>query len=86
MFYFHIFNLFAYLNTVVAGSNSTILDFNVWRRMSELALCVGTRALLALELPAHLQLQPAAILLVQHRVHVQHGDRGRPHVAREGHD
>ena len=75
-----------YLNTVVAGRNPAALDLHVGGGMGELALAVRPGALLSLVLAADLQLQPTGILLVQHRVHVQHGDRGRAQVAREGHD
>ena len=43
-------------------------------------------SLLSLELPADLELEPAAVLLVE-QTDVQHGDGGRTlHVAWVGHD
>lgn len=41
--------------------------------MGELAVGVGPCALLPLVLPAHLELQPARVLLVQEGRHVEHG-------------
>ena len=66
----------AYLNTVIAGGDPPILHLHIERRVGELALGVGTRALLALELAADLQLQPPRVLLVEQRAHVEHGDGG----------
>jgi len=47
------------LDAVVAGGDSTILHLHVGRGVSKLTLGVGTRAFVPLELPAHLQLEPA---------------------------
>lgn len=44
--------------------------------MCEFALGVGPCALVALEFPAHLQLQPPRIFDVQEVVHVEHGHVG----------
>lgn len=54
-----------YLDTVVAGGDPSVLHLDVSRRMSELALRVGPGALVALELPTDLQLQPPRVLAVQ---------------------
>ena len=55
--------------------------------MGKLALRVGARALLTLELAADLQLEPARVLLVEKGADVEHGDgAGRAHVGRVGHD
>lgn len=54
-----------YLDTVVAGGHPSVLHLDVSRRMGELALRVGPGALVALELPANLQLQPPRVLAVQ---------------------
>lgn len=62
------------LNTVIAGCNSPVLNFNIWWRMSKLALSIRASALLPLVLPTHLQLQPPAVLLVQEGAHVEHGE------------
>jgi len=73
------------LNTIVAGGHPPVLHLNVGRWVSKLALRVRSRALLPLELPAHLQLQPARVLLVQQRRHVEHGQHLRVHVGGVGH-
>lgn len=65
--------LLSYLNTVIAGCHPTVLDLDVGGRMGELAVGVGPCALLPLVLPAHLELQPARVLLVQEGRHVEHG-------------
>lgn len=54
-----------YLNTVVARGHASVLNFDVCRRMCELALGVRAGTFVALVLPAYLQLQPARILAVQ---------------------
>lgn len=59
------------LDRVVASRDATILYLDVGWRMGELALRVGPRALVALKLPANLELKPAGILHV-HQV-VYHG-------------
>ena len=48
-----------YLDGIVAGDDTSVLHFDVGRRMGELALAVRARALAALKLAAHLQLQPS---------------------------
>jgi len=48
-----------YLDAVVAGGDSPILHLHVGWGVSELALGVRPRAFVPLELPAHLQLEPA---------------------------
>ena len=53
--------------------------------MGELALRVRSGALLPLELPAHLQLKPAGVLLVEQRGHVEHGEHLGVHVGGVGH-
>lgn len=45
-----------HLNAIVAGGNSSVLHFDGGRRVSELALGVGPRALIPLELAAHFEL------------------------------
>lgn len=60
------------LNTVIAGRHSSVLDLDVGGRMGELAVGVGASALLPLILPAHLELEPAGVLLVQEGRHVEH--------------
>lgn len=65
-----------YLNAVVAGGDASILHLDVGGRVSELALGVRARALVALELAAHLELQPARVLAVQQGVHVDHCHAG----------
>lgn len=62
-----------HLNTVVARRDASILHLHVGRRVGELALGVRPGALVALELAAHLQLQPAGVLAVQQVGHVHHG-------------
>lgn len=54
-----------YLDTVVAGGDPSVLHLDVSWRMGELALRVGPGALVALELPTDLQLQPPRVLAVQ---------------------
>ncbi len=51
------------LYAVVASRDTAVLDFDVGGRMRELALRVGPRALVPLELPADFKLQPTRILL-----------------------
>ena len=58
----------AYLDTVVTGDDASILDFDVGRRMCELALAVRAGAFAALEFAAHLQLQPPGIFHIEHVV------------------
>ena len=65
-------SLLSYLNTVIAGSHSSVLDLDVGGRMGELAVGVGASALLPLIFPAHLELEPAGVLLVQEGRHVEH--------------
>lgn len=48
--------------------------------MGELALGVRSGALVPLELPADLQLEPARVLAVQQVVHVNHSHRRQPTV------
>lgn len=48
--------------------------------MGELALGVRSGALVPLELPADLQLEPARVLAVQQVVHVHHSHRRQPTV------
>lgn len=48
----------AHLDTIVARRHPSILDFDGGRRVCKLALSVWSRALIALELAAHFQLQP----------------------------
>jgi len=70
----------AALYAVVAGGDAAVVHLYVWRRMRELALVVAARALVALELPAHLELQPARVLHVEDVVHGHHAappSRGR---------
>lgn len=55
----------AYLDAVVAGSDSAVLDLHVGRRVREFALRVWPGALVALELPADLQLEPPGVLSVE---------------------
>ena len=62
----------SYLNTVVAGCHSTVLDLDIGGWVGELAVGVRAGALLPLVLPAHLELQPAGVLLVQEGRHVEH--------------
>lgn len=61
-----------YLDTVVAGSDAAVLDLDVGGRVRELALRVGSGALVALELPADLELEPSRVLAVEQIVHVHH--------------
>lgn len=61
------------LDAVVAGGDAAVLHLDVGGRVRELALGVGPRALVALELAAHLELQPARVLAVEQVVHVDHG-------------
>lgn len=51
--------MYPYLDTVVAGGDSSILHLDGRRGMSELALGVRPRALISLELATHFKLQPA---------------------------
>lgn len=69
---------FTDLDGVVAGGDSTVLNLNVGRRVSELALSVWPRALVTLELPADLQLQPAGVLHVEEVVDVDDWHTGHP--------
>lgn len=62
----------SYLNTVVAGGDAPVLDLDVGRRMGELAVGVRAAALLPLVLAAHLELEPAGVLLVEEGRHVEH--------------
>jgi len=62
----------ASLNTVVAGGDPPVLDLDVGRRVGELAVRVGAAALLPLVLAAHLELEPAGVLLVEEGRHVEH--------------
>jgi len=62
------------LNTVIAGGHPAVLHLHVGRRVGELALAVRAGALLPLELPAHLQLEPPGVLLVEQRGDVEHGE------------
>ena len=64
--------LLSYLNTVIAGRHPPVLDLDVGGRMGELAVGVGPGTLLSLILPAHLELEPAGVLLVQEGRHVEH--------------
>jgi len=73
------------LNTIVAGGHPPVLHLDVGRRVCELALGIAPCALLPLELAAHLQLQPAGVLLVEQRGHVEHGEHLRVHVGGVGH-
>lgn len=47
------------LDGIIAGDDSSILHLDVGGRMGELALAVRARALAALILATHLQLQPS---------------------------
>lgn len=67
--------MITYLNAVVAGGDLAVLHLDVVRRMCELALMVGPRALASLELATHLQLQPTRVLLVEEGAHVEEGRR-----------
>lgn len=58
----------AYLDAVVAGDNTTILDLDVGWRMGKFALAVRARAFAALEFTAHLQLEPPGIFHIEHVV------------------
>jgi len=73
------------LNTIVAGGDPPVLHLHVGGRVGELALAIRSRALLSLELAANLQLQPARVLLVEQRRHVEHGQHLRVHVGGVGH-
>lgn len=55
----------SYLDTVVASGDPSVLDLDVGWWMGELALRVGPGALVALELPANLELEPPGVLAVQ---------------------
>lgn len=66
------------LDRVVASGDASVLDLDVGRRVSELALRVRPRALVPLELAAHLQLEPARILDVEEVVDVHHCHVGHP--------
>lgn len=63
-----------YLDTVVAGRNTSILYLHGGRRMCEFAFGVRARALIPLEFAAHLELQPARVLAVQEVIHIQVDD------------
>ena len=54
-----IFKILPYLDAVVACGDSPVLHLHVGWWVSKLAFSVGTRALVPLELPAYLQLEPA---------------------------
>ena len=75
----------SHLNTIVAGGHPPVLHLDVGRWVCELALGIAPCALLPLELAAHLQLQPAGVLLVEQRGHVEHGEHLRVHVGGVGH-
>ncbi len=60
----------SYLNTVVARGDASVLNLDVFRRVGELALVVGAGTFVSLELATDLELQPARVLLVQQRAHV----------------
>lgn len=76
-----------HLDRVVACGHASVLYFDIGGRMCEFTLGVRPGALVALELAAHLQLQPARVLAVQQVVDVDDGhgpgsgyrrrDRGR---------
>ena len=65
-------SVLSYLNTVVAGRHSPILHLDVGGRVGELAVGVWAGALLPLILAAHLELEPAGVLLVEEGRHVEH--------------
>lgn len=67
-----LFTIAPALDAVVAGGHSAVLDFHVSRWMSKLAFRVRSRALVPLELTAHLQLEPPGVLAVEKVVHVDH--------------
>lgn len=48
-----------YLDTIVAGGDTSILHFYVGRRMSEFTFGVGPGAFVPLKFTAHFELQPA---------------------------
>jgi len=73
------------LNTVIASSYPPVLNFNVGWWVCKFALRIRASALLALELPAHLELQPARVLLVQEGAHVKHGQRLGVDIGGVGH-
>lgn len=62
-----------HLDGVVAGDDPSVLDFDVRRRVCELAVGVGAGALVALELPAHLKLEPPGVLDRRQAAHHGHG-------------
>lgn len=53
------------LDTVVACGDTTVLHLYVGWRVCELAFRIGTRALVALKLSTHFQLQPSRVLAVE---------------------
>ena len=59
-----------YLDGIVAGDDTSILHLDVGRRMGEFALAVRARALAALKLAAHLQLQPPRVFNVKHVIQI----------------
>ena len=75
----------SYLNTVIAGCYSSVLNLNIGWGMGKLALSVASSALLSLELPTHLKLEPPGVLLVEQRGHVDHGHGLRVDVGGVGH-
>ena len=75
------------LDGVEAARDASVLNFDVWWWVGELALSVGTRALVARKLPTHFQRQPARVLHVgvehvrcEKRVDDGHGRRSGGHV------
>ena len=52
----------AYLYGVKAAGDPAVLHLHVGRRVRELALCLRAGALIAGELPAHLEGEPAGVL------------------------
>lgn len=65
-----------YLDAIVAGGDSAVLDFDVGGRVGEFALRVGTWTLIPLELAAYFQLEPPGVFSVKKVVHVHHGHAG----------
>ncbi len=63
------------LDGVEAARDASVLHLDVGRRVRELALDLGARALVACELATHLEGEPARVLhlqVVHHRLHHGH--------------
>lgn len=61
-----------YLDRIVASNNATILDFDINCRVGKLALCIGTRALVALKFATDFKLKPARVLHIKQGINNCH--------------